>query len=126
MPKIIQICEVFDFSHQNSVACVGDDGRAYMLNRDRMEWEPLPDLPEEEKRTLYPGSRVLRDEMLRNESMRALVMLEYCSRCKHHQSLNCRYCEATEESPRPTRFEVDCPPEEPDFAAHAAVTLGVK
>jgi hypothetical protein len=53
MPKIIQICEVFNFSHQNSVACVGDNGKAYMLNRDKMSWEPLPDLPEKEEE-LFP------------------------------------------------------------------------
>jgi hypothetical protein len=120
MPKIIQMCEVFDYYNQNSVACVGDNGRAYMLNRNRMEWEPLPDLPEEKT----PGRMM--NELMRQESMRAYIMFEYCSRCKHQRSLECRYCEATDEAHRPTRFEVDCPPEEPDYAAHAAVTQGVK
>jgi hypothetical protein len=125
MPKIIQICEVFDFHHQNSVACVGDNGVAYMLNRDKMAWEPLPDLPEEKTSWRDRWDRGA-NEMMRQESIQTFIKLEYCTRCKYQRSVECRYCEATDEVRRPTRFVESYLPEEPDFAVHADVTMGVK
>jgi hypothetical protein len=64
--------------------------------------------------------------MMKEESMREYIVLEYCSRCLKRRSAECRYCESTERVHTPSRFVEEYIPEEPDFKAHADVTMGVK